>query len=76
MTGLKFLFITFTHFLIVCISYEFINVYASGQQGGGSHALNGLSYTPPIVWVVLTIELIISMVLIYKNYKVKKELNK
>lgn len=62
--GIKLLFWTFTQIIIIILAYTFFLRYASVH--GGIGAAHPLDLIHPIITVVITIELIISVALIIK----------
>jgi len=66
---LRLLFGTFTQLIVVIISYEFIFRYALSH--GGIGAVNSINAIDPLIWVIIVLELIISICLLAIGIKEK-----
>lgn len=68
-SGLRLLFGTFTQLIFVIVSYEFFHRYAASNGGIGT--LNAMDTVNPLIWNVISIELILSICLIVYGLKNK-----
>lgn len=74
-TGIFLLFGTFTQLIAVIIAYEFFFKYAAAH--GGIGFTDSISAIKPVIWVLIIIELILSVILIRLGLKHEmKNLNK
>ena len=71
--GLMFLFGTFSHTILTIIAYQFYFRYAVHNGGIGGTMISNIH---PVIWVIIIIEIIISVVLIILGTKKNTELNK
>lgn len=68
-SGLMFLFGTFSHGILTIIAYEFYFRYALSTGGVGGDIISNIH---PFIFVILIIEIIISLVLITLGMKDNK----
>ena len=62
--GITLLFSTFVHLTLVIISYEFFFKFAVTH--GGIGVTNSMDAVNPLIWIILVIELAMSIYLIWK----------
>ena len=68
-SGLRLLFGTFTQLIAVIVSYEFFFKYAASH--GGIGAINSISAINPLIWVIIIMELMVSICLLVIGIKEK-----